>query len=150
MMDGPSYTRDMNRLYRSCLVIFIALLFVFFILGYLVGCTTTQNISVKDRTEVVYAPKSEVVDATVDAFTSNGYMLASVRKDAGLVSTKYKVDVMRKKLQAVVDSVGENRTRIRLTLDYQYVGQYGYSSVSMASVNREFYTGWFKRIESKL
>jgi len=68
---------------RRCAFLFAA----FLLAGALLGCSSTQDIPKSKRTRALDAPAGDVVTATVEAVTAEGYTVESVDREAGLVTT---------------------------------------------------------------
>jgi len=149
-MDGSSYTHEFRKLGRLFIIILILFLCLGVAVGMFTGCKTTQNISKEHRSKVYYVEKDKLVDTVLDELSEQGYMIEKVDRELGLVSTKPKMGAIRKTFQARVKELSEEKSELILTLNYQYQDGYSYSSFPMTSANRDFYSRWFRRIDSSL
>ena len=131
------------------------------LLGTLVsGCATTQTISMKHRTRTYDVTKEDLISATVNAFTAEGYPIKSIDRKTGFVRTRKKsnstmeaafVGNKSRSIQAMVRDQGE-QTKITLTLVYEAENAFGQSSAQSVGKNAaiDLYKEWFKRIEQRI
>ncbi len=96
----------------------------------LMGCATTQSVSVNDRSRTYSAPPPVVRDAVVATFTAEGYPVDYVDRGSGLVSTGYKyerafLDERRVRANAYLDGLDDGRTRLTLLLSVEDINEQG-------------------------
>jgi hypothetical protein len=127
----------------------------------LLGCATTQDIARENRTRTFDSPKDEVVTAAVDAFTEEGYAIASIDRQSGLVTTETQsnstmaaafVGDKSRSVQAMVGEKGENQSSLLLTIKLERENAFGQTSSQSLGKDAamQLYEDWFKKIEAQL
>lgn len=141
---------------RRCAFLFAA----FLLAGALLGCSSTQDIPKSKRTRALDAPAGDVVTATDEAVTAEGYTVESVDREAGLVTTAPKSNsVMAAALGGATTTriqalVREAEGRSRLTLTISYMQSRGAAQDVPMGIPKDDalgrYETWFSRIEKRL
>lgn len=121
------------------------------------GCTTTQSVSVEDRSQTYDAPPRVVLDAVIETLTVEGYPVDYVERRSGLVSTGYKyerafLDERRIRANAYVDGIAQGRTRLTLLLSLEDVDEQGKVSAETlrGSTARERYRELLDEVEARV
>lgn len=96
----------------------------------LVGCVTTQNLPVEDRSRTYDLDYDIVFDATVQALAEQGFAVIDAEKDEGIINTDYRaprdrvvsffVGDTRMKVTALISET-PNGTRALLNFELQDV-----------------------------
>jgi len=125
------------------------------------GCATTQSIPTEDRSRTYDAPKDTVVTAVANTFIGEGFTIASIDREVGIVTTGTRssneiksalIGQMERQLQANVRSVDSSTSRLVLTLVYERENAFG--GTEARSFDEEtaidMYEDWFVKIEKRL
>jgi len=129
-----------------CLAVLLGFLFAVFVSG----CTTTQNIPVEHRKKVYTESKDSLFTAISSVLSDEGYIIETIDREVGLIVTKPKTGAFRRKVQANVNALSNNRSEVILTLQVEYYTQTGTSSSVPGDFGRSEYDRWFERIESRI
>lgn len=124
------------------------------------GCATTQSLPVEDRARTYDAPKDTVITAVANTFIGEGFTIASIDREVGIVTTGRKssseiksalIGQMERQLQANVRSV-DNGTRLALTLVYESENAFGGTEARSLDKGTaiDMYEEWFAKIEKRL
>jgi len=124
------------------------------------GCATTQDIPTDDRTRTYDVPKDDLITASVDAFTAEGYTIEDLDRETGLVTTGEQsnstmaaafVGDQSKSMQAMVREAADG-TRLTLTITWERENAFGQSSSQSIGKDAamELYEEWFKKVEAQL
>lgn len=127
---------------------------------FLLGCATTQSISIEDRTRTYNASYKKVFQATMKAFNEAGFGIEQADTDMGIITTGYKhgsdLQAMfwgdeRTKLNAVI-SPNDAGTKVNLTVTLEKKeGISGWRSSSMTEERaKEIYTKYFQMIKENI
>jgi hypothetical protein len=99
-------------------IIYLSIIFAILTAMILTGCATMQSIDVNARSRTFDADYSATLKAAVDYLNSDGWQIASVDKDLGLINTEFK---SVSGLASILS--GEERYKINFSIQKQSAAQ---------------------------